>query len=87
MSPELDLHLADLKIKTKARTREDLWNTAIMTVIAAGLAYWAYRTVAHTALFGFLTFVVVAMGNRVSSELYRWRSQIDANKLMDKLEM
>ncbi|ANL64774.1 hypothetical protein AMC82_CH01081 [Rhizobium phaseoli] len=87
MPPELDLHIAELATKTKARAREDLWNTAIMTVIAAGLAYWAYRTLAHAVLFGFMAFVVVAMGNRVSGELYRWRTNNEANKLMDKLGM
>lgn len=87
MPPELDLHLADLKNKTKKRSSEELWNTAIMSVIAGGLAYWAYQTVAHTALFAFLTFVVVAMGNRISGELFQWRSKIEANQLMDKLGM
>ncbi len=87
MPPELNFHIAELAVKTRARNREDLWNTAIMTVIAAGLAYWAYRTVAHAALFGFMAFVVVAMGNRISGELYRWRTKIEASKLMDKLGM
>jgi putative Mn2+ efflux pump MntP len=74
-------------IKSKIRSRDDLWNTAIMTIIAAGLAFWAYHTVAHAVLFGFVAFVVVAMGNRLSGELHQWRSKIEANQLMDKLGM
>ncbi|MGO8092809.1 hypothetical protein [Rhizobium leguminosarum] len=87
MPLELDLHLADLKTKTKKRSTDELWNTVIMSAIAAGPAYWAYQTVAHTVLFGFLTFVVVAMGNRISGELFQWRTKAEANQLMDKLGM
>ncbi|MDM9628455.1 hypothetical protein QTL95_21395 [Rhizobium sp. S152] len=87
MPPEFDTHLAALMIKSKKRSRDDLWNTAIMAVIAAGLAYWAYHTVAHAVLFAFLAFVIVAMGNRISNEMHQWRSKIEANRLMDKLGM
>lgn len=87
MQPEIDAHLADLKIKSRKKYRDDLWNTLIMAAIGAGLAYWAYQTVAHAVLFGFVVFTASAVGNRVSGELYQWRAHVDSNKLMDRLGM
>ncbi|MDU0365135.1 hypothetical protein RWK44_32720 [Rhizobium sp. 25PS6] len=87
MSTELDAHLEDLRIKSKKKYRDDIWNTLFVTAIGAALAYWAYETLAHTALFAFLSFNIVAVGNRISGELMQWRAKIEANQLMDRLGM
>ena len=87
MQTEIEAHLADLKIKSRKKYRDDTLNTFIMAAVGAGLAYWAYQTIAHTVLFGFIVFTASAVGKRVSGELYRWRAQIESNKLMDRLGM
>ncbi len=47
----------------------ELWDTLITIAIAAGLAYMAYGTGWHSALFGFMAFVAYSVGNRVSRGL------------------
>jgi hypothetical protein len=84
---EMEAHLATLKIDSKKKYRDDLWHTLVMTAVGAGLAYWAYQTVAHTVLFGFLVFSVSAVGNRISGELYQYRTKQEATALMDRLGM
>lgn len=49
-----------------ATMKKDMYlNTAIPTVIAAALAYMAFDTGWHSALFGFMAFTVSTVGNRV----------------------
>lgn len=57
--------------------RADMMETLAMAAIGAALAYWAYGTLAHALLFGFLAFAVSAAGNRVVAELRSHRPQAD----------
>ncbi|AYM66217.1 hypothetical protein G6L68_25355 [Agrobacterium fabrum] len=87
MTPEIDAHLEKVKAEAKKRNRDNLTNTAIASIVGAGLAYWAWHTVAHAA-FGFsLFFTVTAVGNRVSYELFQLRAQQKASELLDKAGM
>lgn len=84
MTPEIDEHLAKVKAEAKKRNRENVVNTAIASIVGAGLAYWAWQTVAHAA-FGFsLFFTVTAVGNRVSYELFQIRAQQKATEIIDR---
>jgi hypothetical protein len=56
--------------------REMIWNTITMAGIAAWLGYMAFGTGWHAALFGFLTFVAHAVGNRISQELAATRAAL-----------
>jgi hypothetical protein len=87
MHPEFDAHLADLKAKSRRKYRDDIWKSLVVIAIAGGLAYWAYETVAHAILFAFMAYCIAGVGNRISGELYQWRTSLDGNKIMDKLGM
>lgn len=56
--------------------REMIWNSLIVTGIAAWLGEMAFGTLWHAALFGFLTFAAHAVGNRISQELAATRAAL-----------
>lgn len=84
MTPEIDEHLVKVKAEAKKRNRENVVNTAIASVVGAGLAYWAWQTAAHAAFAFSLFFTISAVGNRISYELFQLRAQQKANELLDK---
>ncbi|WP_157678564.1 hypothetical protein [Mesorhizobium sp. WSM1497] len=49
--------------------RSDLGDTLAMSTMGAFLGYMAFGTYWHGALFGFLTFAISAVGNRVVAEM------------------
>lgn len=84
MGQELDDHLAKVKDEAKRRNRDNAVNTAIASIIGAGLAYWAWQSTAHAA-FGFSLFLTItAVGNRVSYELFQLRAQQKASEILDR---
>ncbi|SMD16424.1 hypothetical protein [Rhizobium sp. RU36D] len=86
MAQELDDHLKAVKAEAKKRERDNVVNTSISALIGAGLAYWAWSTIAHAA-FGFaLFFAISAIGNRVTDELFRARTQQKTREIMDREE-
>ncbi|MEI3807562.1 hypothetical protein V6R85_23870 [Agrobacterium sp. CCNWLW32] len=81
---ELDQHLETIKAEKKKRERDNMINTIIASLVGAGLAYWAWQTIAHAA-FGFsLFFTVTAVGNRISFELFQLRAQQKATDIMSR---
>lgn len=87
MTPEIDAHLEKVKVEAKKRNRDNMTNTAIASVVGAGLAYWAWHTVAHAAFAFSLFFTVTAVGNRISYELFQLRAQQNVNELLDKADL
>lgn len=83
MGQDLDDHLKAVKAEAKKRERDNVVNTSISALIGAGLAYWAWSTLAHAA-FGFaLFFAISAIGNRVTDELFRTRTQHKTREIME----
>jgi hypothetical protein len=81
---ELEQHIEAIKIEKKKRERDTIVNTVIASVVGAGLAYWAWQTIAHAA-FGFaLFFTISAVGNRISSELFQIAAQQKGREIMDR---
>lgn len=58
------------------RDTGNIFDTLIMVAIAVGLAYAAFETGWHAALFGFMTFVAYSVGNRVCGDLNRIRHEM-----------
>lgn len=83
-NPELDAHLEDIKVQKKRRERDNILNTLVTALIGAGLAYWAWQTVAHAAFAFFLFFSISAVANRISGELFQLRAQQKATDIMNR---
>lgn len=83
-NPELDAHLEDIKVQKKRRERDNILNTLVTSLIGAGLAYWAWHTLAHAAFAFFLFFSVSAVANRISGELFQLRAQQKAAEIMNR---
>lgn len=84
-SAQMDAFFDRVKADTKKARREDLRETLAGAAIGADFGYWAYGTVAHAALFGFIIFATSAVGNRVVAELRMERAQEEAKRLLDEL--
>ena len=63
--------------------RSERVETLVMILFGGALAYWAFRSIAHSFLFGFITYAVCSVGNRINAEtrnrqfqteLEKWRS-------------
>jgi len=81
---ELEQHLEAIKAEKKKRERDTIVNTLISSIVGAGLAYWAWQTVAH-AVFGFaLFFMISAVGNRISGDLFQMAAQQKGREIMDR---
>ncbi|RWK63517.1 hypothetical protein [Mesorhizobium sp.] len=83
-SPEMKDFFDRLRADTKKDGRQDMMETLVMAAIGAALGYWAYGTLAHALLFGFLVFAASAVGNRIVAELRMQRAQDEARRLMDQ---
>jgi hypothetical protein len=81
-TPEMKDFFDKLRADTKKDSRHDIMETLAMATIGAALGYWAYSTVAHALLFGFLVFAACAVGNRVIAELRRQRAQDEVRRLL-----
>ncbi|MGJ7040915.1 putative membrane protein YccC [Shinella sp. BE166] len=87
MSPQLDDNMQRLAAHTKVKARDQVINTMISVVIGAGLAFWAYGTLAHMLLFSFVIFVVLGAKNALEQALHQFRASIESKMLMDKLDL
>ena len=83
-SSEMKDFFERLRTDTKKDGRHDTMETLVMAAIGAALGYWAYGTVAHALLFGFLVFSASAVGNRIVAELRIQRTQDEARRLLDQ---
>lgn len=86
MGRGLDDHLDSVKAEARRRNRDNIANTAITSVVGAGLAYWAWHTVAHAAFGLSLFFTVSAVGNRISYELFQIRARRKASEILNREE-
>jgi hypothetical protein len=84
MDAELSSHLEAVKAQMKIREGENVQNTIFTALIGAILGYWAWQTIAHAAFAFFLLFSISAVGNRVTSELFRIRAQQMAADITEK---
>lgn len=83
-TPEMKNFFERLRADTKKDGRHDMMETLAMAAIGAALGYWAYGTLAHALLFGFLVFAASAVGNRIIAELRMQRAQDEARRLLDQ---
>jgi hypothetical protein len=81
---EFDAFVQKTKAENKAHERSDLMNTSVSALIGAALAYWAYGTVAHAVLFGYVIFGLSAVANRVVWELRRQQISDESRKFIDR---
>ncbi|WP_425624938.1 hypothetical protein [Agrobacterium radiobacter] len=84
MSSELDDHLEAVRVGFKKKTRENVGNTLASACIGAALGYWAFGTLPHTVLIFFLVFVISAVGNRITDELFRLQAQQKATEIQNR---
>jgi len=82
--PQFAAFLAGLKKERAASGWSNLGNALGMAVLGGALAYWAFGTLAHTALFAFMLFAVSAVGNRIHDELRQQRASDEAARLRDR---
>ena len=82
--PQLQAFLDRLEVETNASNRRDLLNTLFAALVGAALAYWAYGTVAHTLLFGYVVFAVSAVANRVTGEMRSQAAREEGRRLVDE---
>ena len=83
--PEFDKWLRMEQARIRFISRNEVVESVTTALIAGGLAYWAFWSIAHALLFAFMGFSMFAVGNRVISHMRSEKLERQKERQLDRL--